>query len=259
MFDTTDTDLVLYMAGCTLARKPGKNNWVEEDAVNGLPEYICRIARAINRDDPSKSISQVIAIAVSRVKVWARGGGGVTAKTSAKAAKAVAEWEKKKAAAKLDNKKVKLAKEHDIFLNLANSYNIDDIRRQYTSTYSNSSGNYRWIREMWSDFLIVSVESEGDSMKFIKVPYTVDKEGKAEFGEESEVKQAFVDLSHEALQTRLTDAQLEKAAMIPCTVKDNRSIVDAITLSRKNSDELAALVAFSSNKPHLSALINLSR
>ncbi len=36
--------------------------------------------------------------------MWAAGGGGVTAKTRAKAAKAVAEWEAKKKAAKLDNK-----------------------------------------------------------------------------------------------------------------------------------------------------------
>lgn len=99
-----DSELVLFLAGCTLARKPGKNNWLEEDAVGGLPEYICRIARAINRDDPSKGISQVIAIAVGRVKTWARGGGGVTPKTRAQAAKALAQWESKKKAAKIDNK-----------------------------------------------------------------------------------------------------------------------------------------------------------
>jgi hypothetical protein len=104
VFTQADEDLILHLAGCSLARKPGKNNWVEEDAVGGLPEYICRIARAINRDDPSKSISDVIAIAVGRVKTWARGGGGVTAKTRAQAAKAVAQWEAKKKAAKLDNK-----------------------------------------------------------------------------------------------------------------------------------------------------------
>lgn len=104
MFDQSDQDLTLFLAGCTLARVPGNQNWLEEKAVGGLPEYICRIARAIHEGDASKSISQVIAIAVSRVKVWASGGGGVTAKTRAKAAKAVAEWESKKKAAKLDNK-----------------------------------------------------------------------------------------------------------------------------------------------------------
>lgn len=150
MFDETDQALTLFLAGCTLARKPGKNNWVEEDAVNGLPEYICRIARAINRDDPSKSISQVIAIAVNRVKVWARGGGGVTAKTRTKAAAAVAQWEKKKAAAKLDNK--------------------------------------------------------------VKASHLIDSD---------------------SLVTRLTDAQLEKAAMIPCTEKVNRSLLETVALAHK--------------------------
>lgn len=103
MFDEADQSLVLYLARCSLAKKPGKNNWVEEDAVDGLPEYICRIARAIHRDG-SHSVSQSIAIAVGRAKTWARGGGGVTAATRAKAAKAVAEWEAKKKAAKADNK-----------------------------------------------------------------------------------------------------------------------------------------------------------
>lgn len=103
MLESSDEALVLYLARCTLAKKAGRNNWVEEEAVDGLPEYICRIARAIHRDG-SHSVSQSIAIAVSRVKAWARGADGVTAKTRIKAAKAVAEWEKKKAAAKLDNK-----------------------------------------------------------------------------------------------------------------------------------------------------------
>jgi hypothetical protein len=253
MLDYTDNDLILYMAGCSLARKPGKNNWVEEDAVNGLPEYICRIARAINRSDPSKSISQVIAIAVNRVKVWAGGGGGVTAATKAKAAKAVAEWEKKKAAAKLNNKKVKASAE-EITLNFANSYNIDDIRRQYGENNS-TPGNYRWIREMWSDFLIVSIETDGQPLKFVKVPYSVDSDGKAEFGDELEVKQAFVEASHSDLMTELTDAQLEKAAMIPCTQKDNRSLVENIAIGKKLQAERVELLAFSADKPHLLKLL----
>lgn len=102
MLDETDTELVIYLARCTLARKPGDSNWLEEKAVGGLPDYICRIARAVHED--GKSISEAIAIAVGRVKTWARGGGGVTPKTRAQAAKALAEWESKKKAAKLDNK-----------------------------------------------------------------------------------------------------------------------------------------------------------
>ena len=71
-----------------------KKNWVEN--AGGLPKYIEDIALALIRDhgmDRSKAIS----IAVSRVKKWAAGGGDVNADTRAKAAKAVAEWEKLKA------------------------------------------------------------------------------------------------------------------------------------------------------------------
>jgi hypothetical protein len=150
MLDSSDQELTLYLAGCTLAKVPGNQNWLEEKAVNGLPEYICRIARAIHRGDASKSISQVIAIAVSRVKVWSSGGGGVTAKTRAKAAKALAEWESKKKAAKLDNK-VKTS----------------------------------------------SIFTKAD------------------------------------LVTSLTDAQLEKAALVPCTEKANRSLLETVRLSQK--------------------------
>lgn len=236
MFDAKDEALVLYLARCTLAKKPGKNNWVEEDAVNGLPEYICRIARAIHRDG-SHSVSQSIAIAVSRAKAWARGQGGVTAKTRAKAAKAVAEWESKKKAAKLDNK-VKMS--NSGMLELA-SYNVDDIRRQYREGQV-TPGTHRWVREMWSDYLIVAVESE-DSMKFFKVPYTVDKTGKATFGQEVEVKQAFVELSN--LTSRLTDAQLETATLIPCTEKHNRSLLETVRLSKQLKMEEQQLLKLS--------------
>ncbi len=159
MFDSSDQELTLYLARCSLAKKPGKNNWVEEDAVDGLPEYICRIARAIHRDG-SKSVSQSIAIAVGRVKAWARGEGGVTAKTRAQAAKAVAEWERKKKAAKLDNK--------------------------------------------------------------VKASNLLD-----------------------SLETRLTDEQLEKAGLIPCTEKVNRSLLETVALSQKLKLEEAELVKLS--------------
>lgn len=227
MLDYEDVGMVLYLARCTLAKKPGKNNWVEEDAVDGLPEYICRIARAIHRDG-SKSISQSIAIAVGRVKAWSRGEGGVTAKTRALAAKAVAEWERKKKAAKLDNK----VKASNVLM--LTSYNIDAVRKEYFSKIPKQPNEYRYIREMWNDHFIVAVERESptgglsEGMKFIKVPYSVDKSGSVTFGEEVEVKQAFVTLS-----TTLTDAQLEKAALIPCTKKVNRSLLETVALSQK--------------------------
>ncbi len=88
IFDRDDLDLVVAFAGCSLDRSPN-SNWVQESG--GLPEYICRIARAIHRG--GKTISQSIAIAVSRVKKWAAGLDDVDADTRAKAAKAVAQWE----------------------------------------------------------------------------------------------------------------------------------------------------------------------
>lgn len=259
MFDKTDSDLILYMAGCTLARVPGNNNWLEEKQVGGLPEYICRIARAIHRSDAKKTISQVIAIAVSRVKVWAAGGGGVTAKTRAKAAKAVAEWESKKKAAKLDNKTVKASYSGDITLLMLSSFNVDDVRRQYRATLQprdNYGEPYSYIREMWSDFLIVE-EDANDSSKTYKVPYTVDEKGTANFGEKAEVKQTYVELSHSDLQTSLTDAQLEKAGLIPCTQKFNGSLSEMVALAglQKKSSEL---LAFAADKPNLTALIQMA-
>jgi hypothetical protein len=59
-----------------------------------LPDYICRIARAIKKS--GKTTSEAISIAVSRVKVWAS-GTGVDKDTQAKAAAALAEWEKLRA------------------------------------------------------------------------------------------------------------------------------------------------------------------
>lgn len=79
----------------TLERKPGKSNWV--DNAGGLPSYIERIAKHLHYEK-GMDISRAIATAVSTVKRWAAGGGGVSPKTRALAAKAVAEWEAKKAA-----------------------------------------------------------------------------------------------------------------------------------------------------------------
>lgn len=78
----------------TLERKPGKSNWV--DNAGGLPSYIERIAKHLHYEK-GMDISRAIATAVNTVKRWAAGGGGVSPKTRALAAKAVMEWEAKKA------------------------------------------------------------------------------------------------------------------------------------------------------------------
>ena len=91
--DSSDRDMILALAGCSLAKTPGKDNWV--DHAGGLPNYICRIAKHIK--ESGKSTSTAIAMAISTVKRWAAGGDDVKPDTQAKAAKAVAEWEAMKA------------------------------------------------------------------------------------------------------------------------------------------------------------------
>lgn len=71
-----------------------RKNWV--DRVGGLPRYIEDIAIALIRERGMPR-DRAIAVAISRCKLWAKGGGGVNADTRAKAAKAVAEWTAKKA------------------------------------------------------------------------------------------------------------------------------------------------------------------
>lgn len=91
-----ETDLIVELAGCSLERVPGHQNWLDAPGME-LPDYICRIARALHRE--GRSISTSIAMAVASVKRWASGAGNVNADTRAKAAKAVAEWEALKAKA----------------------------------------------------------------------------------------------------------------------------------------------------------------
>lgn len=88
---SADHDLIVAFAGCSLDESPG-SNWVQD--AGGLPTYLCEIARAIKKT--GKTTSEAIAIAVSRIKVWAT-GKGVDKDTQAKAAKTLAEWEKLRA------------------------------------------------------------------------------------------------------------------------------------------------------------------
>lgn len=93
-----------------LERKPGgPDNWVER--AGGLPSYIERIAKHLHYEK-GMTISRAIASAVNTVKRWARMGKvakygdpnhkNVTAKTAALAAKAVAEWEAKRRAGRIN-------------------------------------------------------------------------------------------------------------------------------------------------------------
>ena len=73
-----------------------KVNWVE--ANGDLPKYITDVAIGIMKGTGYPR-ERAIPIAISRIKVWARGGGGVNADTVAKAAAALATWEALKAKA----------------------------------------------------------------------------------------------------------------------------------------------------------------
>lgn len=91
-----------------LERKPGgPDNWVER--AGGLPSYIERIAKHLHYER-GYSISRAIAIAVNTVKRWAKGGTvtkngttkRITLKTQVQAVRAVAEWEAKRRAGRLN-------------------------------------------------------------------------------------------------------------------------------------------------------------
>lgn len=196
--DNQDADLIMLLASssASLAEVPGKNNWIEK-ADGDLPPYVRKLARGIMKSGKSKS--QAIAIAISRIKVWAAGGDDVDADTRAKAAKAVAQWE----ALKAKNKAKKLVKasrdDGSTYLMLSNvgSFNTDLVRQawniQRRSFVSNpdSPVAYSYIRELWTDHIIVDHEEDG---YFEKVPYTVTGT-EVSFGDPIPVKQVWAEES----------------------------------------------------------------
>ncbi len=222
---------LIALAGCTLDEKPG-SNWVQEGG--GLPEYICRIARAIKRS--GKTTSQAIAIAVSRVKKWAAGGDDVDADTRAKAAKALAQWEAlkvkakgkkavKKAASKAGDDKVAASRvDDDLVLCLANvDYNVDLIRRAFESNTRrvrsewrtanpnadyDSGPPYWYIKEQWTSHLIVA--KDYDSPVLYKIPFTVDEKLAVDFADPVEVKTEYVVVDSSDIADDYTDADLQK-------------------------------------------------
>lgn len=220
---TDDNALIVFLAGaggCSLDSSP-KTNWVERSG--GLPNYICKIAKAVMKSGKSKS--SAIAIAVSRTKKWAAGGDNVDADTKAKAAKAVAEWEALKSKNKA--KKVVKASRQDgsEYLELSNipSFNMDMIRKAYNQMQQQMRETYRqqavaegkrpeysddvpysYIREMWTDYVIVEIEdTKGSNQVLAKVPYEVSG-STVTFGVPVEVKQEYVEVEEE-----LSDDELE--------------------------------------------------
>jgi hypothetical protein len=183
LYDPEDTSLILLLAkagGCSLATSPGdKDNWIERAGRGGkggkLPNYICRIARAVMRS--GKSRSQAISIAVSTVKRWAAGGDDVKADTRAKAAKALAQWEalKAKNAAKTLVKATNADGSEYLFLSQEgmDSFNVSAVSEAWFDLLNRGKVYNRvYIESIWNTHLIVSYTNE-DKKYTLKVPYVV--------------------------------------------------------------------------------------
>ncbi len=224
IFGRDEFDLIVELA-CSLDEKPG-SNWVQDNG--GLPDYICRIARAIKRS--GKSTGTAISIAVSRVKVWAAGGDDVDADTRAKAAAALAAWEALKAKAKAKgavkksgdrdgDRKVKATN----VLMLANvEYDVEIVRaafeaqaREARTAWRRANPNsyedgppYWYVRELWNTYIIVSESSDKRSKRY-RVPYTVEADTNVTFGEPKEVKAQYVVVDDDDLSD-ITDEELQQ-------------------------------------------------
>lgn len=254
IFARDDLDLIVEFAGCSLDESPGKN-WVESGG--GLPEYICRIARAIKKT--GKSTSQAIAIAVSRVKKWAAGGDDVDADTKAKAAKALSEWErlKGKNKAKKSDHLAASSPQGDVLMlaNKVTSFNVDAVRRAWElhdraqrQTFRANNPNapysdfpeYGYVHELWTDHLIVK---KGE-LRLYKVPYTVDSKSQVTFGDEQQVQTKYVAIkSDDMVGAELSDQQIRSLAdqIGPCYDKATDQVL--LSISQRPS-ALDAVLAY---------------
>lgn len=226
--DQNDINLIVSLAGCSLAKTPGKvDSWVE--AVGGeIPEYICRIAK--NLVEGGSSTSAAIATAVNTVKRWAAGGTSaksgprakkVHADTQAKAAAALAQWEALKAKAKtkkvaatsnddgsvlLSSKLSSFDTDGDVVTLCGANFSTEEARRSYNDVLSverkleyqkhKASGSLEsvsyednWIEEVWTNGLVVRRGS-----KTSWVPFKYDGI-KFHFGPPQDVKIAYIPVS----------------------------------------------------------------
>lgn len=157
-------------------------------------------------------------MAIGRIKVWAAGGGNVKADTRAKAAKAVAQWEKMK----LSSHRLASFDDDtgDVLILSASmpSFSMDAVRAQYQAMVDEeyrgmlSSGDAvdfptgNWVKEVWSDFLVI----QGQGGELFKVPFTVE-DGTFEFGDEEPVVMVPVpaEFSDEVLEQYGEDESLD--------------------------------------------------
>lgn len=255
VYTREDVDVIVAFAGCSLDEKPG-SNWVQ--GAGGLPAYICQIARAIKRT--GKSTSQAIAIAVSRVKKWAS-GVGVDKDTQAKAATAVAQWEKLKAKSKGDDKKITVSNTSvDVVLLAASTdYPVnlvsDTWRRRQNEARdayykANPTGSYKdapsrgYVREQWTKFLIVAGDYDESGGKLYKVPYAVDANLNVTFEDPTPVKTAYVAVASEDVDdTGISDVALAAlaAAQPACLYTATNKVLQ---LTRPEDSALARVLAY---------------
>ncbi len=221
VFARDELDLIAAFAGCSLDESPG-SNWVQD--VGGLPEYICQVARAIKRS--GKSTSRAIAIAVDRMKKWST-GVGVDKDTQAKAAAALAEWEAKRVKSKARTAAKKVAASNaqgGAILALTDAdYNVEIVRTAFEHRTrslrkawreANPMAGYEecppswWVRELWTNYLIVSTDYGTDATLY-KIPYEVNDKLDVTFGDPVEVKTQYVVVAETDLTTEMTDADLQ--------------------------------------------------
>lgn len=223
MLNLTDSDIdqvIMLGSSASLAETPEKDNWV--DNTGELPKYVREVARSIKKS--GKTTSQAIAIAISRIKVWAATGKG---DTKAKAAKALAEWEALKGKAK--SKKIAklsahtgqmemLARPVEIIALSGPSYNIDAVRAEYdkkireerkAARANNPYGTYEdypwvYVKEVWNTHIIVQNDSGNNDL--FKVDYTVDSSGNITFGDAVKVVIEYVEAGKEFSDSELTSA-----------------------------------------------------
>lgn len=218
--DRSDLDLILLLSSssASLERAPGdKDNWIER-AGGQLPPYVRKLARGIMKS--GKTMSQAIAIAISRIKKWAVGGDDVDADTVAKSVKALAEWtalKAKNAAGKI----VKASSSDGDYLFLSNigSFNTDLVRRAWTAHYRlnrpklddgyvSDSG---YISELWTDHLII--ENYDGETRYEKVPYSISG-ADVVFGEPQRVERSWVPVNDDLSlnEQKLLSAVLKMSA-----------------------------------------------
>ena len=161
----------------------------------------CRVAKGIMRSGRPKQTA--IQMAIGRMKVWAAGGGNVKADTRAKAAAAVAEWEKMKMTAQ------KLAEfdldTGDVLLLSATlpAFSLEGVKRAFDAQQKGESGQ---VTEVWTDAVIVQ-NPDGSTDRF---PFEM-LDGAVSFGEPQRVTMVAVpvDLADEVLEA-LADGEFEE-------------------------------------------------